>query len=378
MITCDIIPDPENLAAWEADWQRLFAAGSGELSTTFPWTAALIENSLKEDDRLYLAVLRDSWRITGFIPLVICTSERQGLAVNHLFPISEYSRVHSDLLVSGKASPEWAPAFFAALAGMGLAWDVFEMGSVLESNAMLPVMQGYCRQQEIPVQIERAAPSFYCSLAGGYEQYLQRRSNKFRHNLRHYERKLASRGGVAVRRWRDFASFDAAYAALLHIETRSWKYAHGSAITSSDKQIRFYRCICEAASAAGQLCLLFLFLDQEPIAYNLALIHDGRCYGLKSSHAEEFKAYSASNLLRARLIEELAGMGLEGVDFTGEPYEWEQHWADDLNHHKAIRVYNNTRTARALQLYYGLKNKWNVLREPAELVYADPRKMGRR
>jgi len=165
--------------------------------------------------------------------------------------------------------------------------------------------------------------------------------------------------------------FDEVFETVLSIERASWKHKNGTGIASTDKQRRFYRELCEREFKKGRLRFWLLHVNSTPIAYEVGIVKDKTYYSVHGSYDDAFKRESPGSLLFARVIEDLIHLGIRELDFFGEPFEWQQHWTDDIRWHRSLLIYNNTQKARLFYLYNRLKGISNF-RKGDELVLRNP------
>jgi len=357
MIQCEVITKQDEIFQYREAWNGLFESAEHEVSTSFEWTQALLTTHLKENDLFLLMVLKDAEDVVGIIPLIISETKKYGQSVKTLFPISEYYNTHSDILLKYK-SEQQLYAFITYLYEINYKWDIFRIGRFVETNPITEYIETCLKKTSInKYKITKEDPSFFVKLDDTYNAYLKKRSAKFRNYLKRMEKKLASFGHVRFVQLKDFNSILNAYEQLLYVEGKSWKHYHGTAISSVKKQEKFYKKLCEGEYETDRLHLFFLYLDESPVAYNLGLIKGSKYLYLKTSFDEEFKKASPSTVLRAELINDLISKKIEYFDFPGEPYEWEQQWADDLQWHKSLIIYNNTFKAKLLSFYNNARLK---------------------
>ena len=131
-------------AALEAEWDRLFAGGTAEPSTSFEWTRALSHSHLRTSDQQLLLKLVKDRTLSGVVPLVMRRSRRMGWAVSALTPISEYYNTHSDVLTNGP-SPAAIDALVAGVLGMGGPWDVFRMNRLIDGSPLQTALEDRLR-----------------------------------------------------------------------------------------------------------------------------------------------------------------------------------------------------------------------------------------
>ena len=371
MISFEIIHDKERIVDFQKHWDQLFDSGDYEASTSFDWTQALLKTHLKGNP-FSLIVLRDSTEILGIVPLVISRTNKYGFSFSTIFPISEYYNTNSDLLLK-KSTDEIIEIFLRALFSLPTRWDVFRVIRFIETNPLLAHMEHYLRKVSIKYQMRKEEPSFFLNLDGDFNDYLKKRSGNFRYNLNRKEKKMKALGKVKYKRNEDFQNVADAYNSLLYIEENSWKQKHGTAITAVKKQSEFYRELCESTFKNGWLHLRFLFLNNEPVAYNLGLVKHKRYYLLKLSYNEKFKRVSPATVLMAWVLKDLIQEGIKEYDFAGEPYEYERQWTDELQWHKSLIIYNDTFNGKMLSIYHRLNRKIKTFKKQAEFEYHNPK-----
>jgi len=373
-LTVDVVWDPKDIQPLRDDWERLFRDGKNEPSTSYEWATALIKNHLRATDRLFIVVIKHNGVTVCLAPIVASEERALGQTFIRLSPLSERNNTHGALL-SCHDEAECASVMLSTLYSLDIRWDVFRMSKILEDQPLLEGIEGHLKLHGKKSRVQYFRPSFFMALPDSFAEYLTQRSGKFRNYLRRAEKKLNTLGEVTTIEKTDPRGLEDAYEQILYVERNSWKHEHGTAISAVARQTGFYRDLCRGAAEAGRLHLSFLYLANEPIAYNLGYLHDNRYYYLKTSYHEQYRSYGAATYSRARLIESLIDQGIRFFDFPGEPYEWEQQWADMLRWHKSVAVYNDTLRARA---YYFLSRARNFLQGPAagkKLRFFDAREL---
>lgn len=373
MISFEIIEGLDEIKEFYTQWDQLFDLGEYEASLSLEWTEALIKTHL-EGDAFSLVVLNDSSGILGIVPLAISENKKFGLSLLTVFPISEYFNTHSDLLLKNY-SEELLEVLLKALSSLKYKWDVFRINRFVETNPVLDrITYNLKNHLAFNYAIWRTEPSFFIEFDNSYSDFLKRLSAKFRYKLKSTSKKMHSIGDVAFFRNQDFQDFSVAYNTILSIEEKSWKHKHGTAITSSEKKRKFYRELCENAFNKGRLRLCVLYLNHEPIAYELGLLKNKRYYSVHGSYDEKYKKENPGTVLLARFIEDLIHDGIKELDFFGEPFEWQSYWTDKYRWHKSLLIYNHTLKAKLFFIYNTLKNKFSqklkdqiVLRNPRDI-----------
>lgn len=355
------------------DWERMFAASACEPSTSLEWTRALLETHVHSGDCVATLVVRDGTDAVAIVPLLLRRERLVGpLQVRTVSPLSEAYNTHSDLL-RADGRPGIIAALFSALRNMPEHWDVLRLGRLLESGSLAAQLTAEAASAGLLFRIRREQPSYFLDLDGGYAAFLSNRSSKFRNHLARAERRLRACGHVAIRIAGHEIGADAAFEDLLAVERKSWKQKHGTAITAISHQEHFYRRLCIGAVARHRLHLMLLYLNGQPVAFNLGLLHAGRYSYLKTSFDEAIRHASPATVLRARLIEALAAEGVAVLDFPAEPYQWEAQWTRSFRWHQSLLVFNRTRLADALRWLGAIRDAWSRNAGEVAIEHGDPR-----
>lgn len=371
MVVAEILYDRASLADLKADWDRLMDHRNHEPSVSFEWTTALMESHIEEHDKIVFIILKRFGAVIGIVPLVVRPMKKLGQTFIRAFPVSEFTNTHTDLLLEDSSEPVLT-ALVDALYQSDLGWDVFSMTRLVESQPLGMRLCEVMRQRRRRFEVRREQPSFFLTLDSTFEGYLRRRSGSFRNALKRIERKLKSRGLVEIRDQNDFTGIDQAYEALLSIEDRSWKHAHGTSISSVSRQTAFYRHLCQLAFQKNWLHLGFLYLDDRPVAYNLGLILRNTYYYLKTSYEYSLRPLSPATILRRNLVEELIERRVKELDFPGEPYEWERQWTDEVRWHQSLTLFAPSAKGFAYGLYRKAKH-FGRGADTLQVEYVNPR-----
>ena len=371
-IETEIISNVTSLDFWKDDWEALFAQGEQEPSVSYEWTSALLRNHIRPGDRVYLLIFSMDNRKIGFLPLIASQSRFLGQNLISLSPLSERYDTHTDILFHGEFQ-DCLAALLQTLRSTAIRWDIFRMGRLLEHQPLLENLETQLQSNKYLRRIQYEPPSFYLTLPESMNSYLARRSGKFRNYLRRAEKKIGALGVVHFDVIANQVNLEFAYEQMLTIERNSWKHEHGTAISAISHQTAFYHALCLGAAAVARLHLSFLYLDDQPVAYNLGYLHNRRYYYLKTSYDEKYRAVGVATFARARLIETLIGQGVQSLDFPGEPYEWEQQWTEELRWHKSIALFNSNFPARIFYVLSKLRRALKKQPEGKVLEFCDAR-----
>jgi len=302
---------------------------------------------------------------------VLTTHNKFGISFTCLIPISELYNTHSDILYK-KNNLDIAAKLVDAILTLRPSWELFRINNLLETDQALIDLHSILARRGGGYLIKSTEPSFFIKLPDTFERYLAERSKKFRNHLRRMGKKMDGTGKVDFLSRENFHDFNSAYEAVLKIESLSWKNSHGTAISSIKRQENFYKQLLENIDNKQNSHLFYLYMDNEPIAYNMGIIKDDTYYYLKTSFIEEYRRLSPSTVLRAKLIETLIEKKIKYFDFPGEPYEWESQWANDLRWHRSIIIFNKSSKSRLLSFFYSVKNLIKPVTKERKVHFHNP------
>lgn len=253
---------------------------------------ALLARYRLSDGRRMLAGLEPLWGFAS--PLIAPDVERTVAAVARHLAADDGWDV---LVLPGMPMPD-RPTSYAARVVAGL-------GSLGEVRAG----QGMTRQVG--------------DLGDGHEAWLARRTPRFRRNLRQANDRAEHHGVTYL----DVSDQQDLFDRLLLIESRTWKGAEESGITSPDMSTT-YRAMVERLQVRGRLRAHVARCDGADIGYILGGVRNGRYRGLQLSYTESAEHLSVGNLLQHRQIELLCRNGEATVYDLGMDLDYKRRWAD--------------------------------------------------
>ncbi len=270
-------------------------------------------------------------------PLLLTDSDRSGYAM-----LAHYVNDNGDPIVTS-LEPMWGfaspiitpePARFAkmlvsylqnrddwtvlALPGLPLPTDQesFTVG-LLRSLSVL----GEARAGEgITRQIADISPE-----SGGFDGWFQRRSPKFRKNLRQVQSNAADSGVSIIDATHDDYVFDR----VLEIENQSWKGLEDSGITSAEMRA-LYSLLTIRLEEKHRLEVHIAQRDGSDIGYILGGRRGGLYRGLQLSYTADAKDLSIGHLLQLHQIEKLTGDSQNPTTRydLGMDIEYKRRWSD--------------------------------------------------
>jgi hypothetical protein len=167
----------------------------------------------------------------------------------------------------------------------------------------------------------------------GYDAWFERRSAKFRRNLRRAWSAAADHGLDVV----DVSAEPDVFPRLLAIETGSWKGRELSGVVAPDMMV-MYRTLTARLQERGRLRAHVARLGGRDVGYILGGLRNRRYRGLQLSYCADVAGLSIGNLLQAHQLQLLARTGEADVYDLGMDIEYKRRWADRAEHSATLMV----------------------------------------
>ncbi|MFH0974669.1 MAG: GNAT family N-acetyltransferase [Spirochaetota bacterium] len=171
--------------------------------------------------------------------------------------------------------------------------------------------------------------SKYLHFSKGYEDFIERYSNKFRKDLLKKMRKIEEKGNLELRILQEGKDLDAAFNQFLQVENSGWKGQDGTSILKQPWKLNYYMYLKQHFSSLGLCRINLLTLNDEAIAAQFGIAISNKLYLLKIGFREDFSEFSPGFLLLYKLIERYCQeKSLHTISFvTG--VDWINRWHPD-------------------------------------------------
>jgi CelD/BcsL family acetyltransferase involved in cellulose biosynthesis len=183
------------------------------------------------------------------------------------------------------------------------------------------------------------ARSPFIDLSPGWDQYRDGLSAKKLRELRRRMRRLEDEGAVEFTVHDGAAGLDGLLEEAFTVEAAGWKGEAGTAIAADPALERFYRGVAAWAATEGMLRLQFLRVGGRPIAFDLALVSDGREWLLKTGFDPGMRRHAPGQHLRLFAIRSAFERGLAAYEFAGSADAWKLEWTASTRPVLAIEAF---------------------------------------
>jgi CelD/BcsL family acetyltransferase involved in cellulose biosynthesis len=339
------IEDLAGLKEVEKPWRDLLQRfPHRSLSLTHEWTLTWWEY-FGEGRELWLLVVFDGPDLVGIAPMALQRCRYGPLPYRELgFPRNQHVW-RPDLIV-----PEDRGEVVRALTDYWRRhrrrWEVLRLVDVPRKSGSMALLSQEARNSGLtPFPIESGREIGYLPTSGTWDDYLQRKSRRFRKRLRHSWNHLNSAGRTEFRREAAPAEADASMTTLLKLHTLSWK-GEASDTTFSTQDKGFLTELARRFAAQGGFENRFLYLNGTPIGGLHCLIYDGVNYFIVIYYDPRYASYGpGTNLIGNALRECFADERIRQVDFNGTS-SFIRYWTDHFWWVETMRVYSSNPYAR--------------------------------
>jgi CelD/BcsL family acetyltransferase involved in cellulose biosynthesis len=227
-------------------------------------------------------------------------------------------------------------------------WAILQLNRLVEGDVTAQAWLAWARQRRCLTEAVHGSRPPYLSIETDWDAYLRAQSRKFRSNLSRERRNLERAGKVSVDCIVTQDRMAEALAALMHVETSSWKTGDRTSLVSRPWEARFYSQLAQEYAASGQAVLSILSLDAVPIAFDLMLTGGGKAYGLKSSFDDRYRKLAPGSVLEAAVMQWVFEAGFKEYDFLGTDEPYKLQWTDTVRQDLSLTIVNRDSLIGAL------------------------------
>jgi CelD/BcsL family acetyltransferase involved in cellulose biosynthesis len=305
---------------------------------------------------LGIVLVRDQGQIVAGLPLV--GRGPRGLWVGGL-PGNVWSPAGS-LLIDSMAATSAIDGLTVGLRSLG--WPLLVLDAAQPANRAWQSLRAGLDRAGMPVIVRPRFHIDQVEITGDWETYLASRS----HNGRKLIRRLLNRAQADMQlRVLDHLAPDEVESWLrlgFTIENSGWKGLGGTSVLKNPEALEFYLRQARHLAGAGELQIVFLEHNGQPIAFEYGWRGKGIYFSLKIAYDETYASRKPGRVLRALLLQRLfTDRQIRGVDFLG-PSSLATHDYATTDYPLARMVVGVSR------LGTGLLKSYQLLRPLAKLI----------
>jgi CelD/BcsL family acetyltransferase involved in cellulose biosynthesis len=210
---------------------------------------------------------------------------------------------------------------------------------LISDEPSLGAVVAAARRQRRLVLVEPQETFFVADTVGTVDDYRARMSAKTRSELGRLRRKASREHTLELRPLARPTDLERQLARALKLEASGWKGRAGTAILCSPQDERFFHALAHEFDAIGAFRISELCLDGDLAAMALGIIHGGRVFTLKIAYDERHRRLGPGLLLLMAMIEQCFELGLQGYEFCGSAWGYEQRFANAERRLCRVRLY---------------------------------------
>lgn len=333
---------------------RMTSVLPGEMPGATEWPAVPADHAIPMQSHAWM--LARAGLVGGRLPRLLAVRDDTGLrAIAPLVEIGGWLRElpamfePSDLVWR---DTDGLQALARILAGQPLPLCVDRLPA--DSPTLTALRKAYGRRGLVLTR--PAMPTPYIALedsAGDIDAILGARR---RADLRRAARRAACHGTVncEIHNPAAGAELDALIGEAYGIETRSWKFGAGTALTADAIQGTFFAGFARDAARAGWLRIALLRIDGRAVAMQIAAEWQQRFWLFKMSFDRAYADCSPGQLLLHHTLAHAAMRRLRSYEFMGVMDDWTRLWTPTCRRYLQVRAIPFSGTTARMALRRGL------------------------
>jgi len=325
------------------------------------WFNAYLKSNLKSSSYYCFIVFLRNEKPVAVIPLQRHITNRFGFTFIAWQILSPNELCLNDLVfISTEANTNIFDHLIEYLnSRQDLPWDLLELK--------------YCRQGgSVDVAISLKKPprsvtiidnsSKYLLCKSGIDNSIEKRSSKFKRNIRRLWKKIRQKGEITTHLYKDPSQLDEAFNEFLEVESSGWKGESKTALIHDKRLQSFYRSILETFGRNGACIIHTMKLNGRPIASQFSVIAGETYNMLKIGYDEEFKSESPGALLIDETVRVFSNdNNINTISFvTGS--SWSDKWLPENLYVANHYIYNKTIKGNACYFFEKGKNYLRLLK----------------
>lgn len=336
----------------ESQWSRLLSRLSWPtIFNTHAWMR-IWWDTVRTDEKLLIVVAQVEDEVVAIAPLMQAPRVVRHLESNDIRFISTLKPAHSPLSFTGMQDFIIKPGYEHLLPNMldtaldaANQWTYLFLQPIPENSPYLDELLTYIQQKKLNhhrrVVIENAVQN----IEGDFSSYFASLSKNMRKNVKRALRNFQTNRRAGVKVYQSPEELQTAYSLILQIEANSWKAQSGIAINNKVYH-NFYQKLISEFARQGWINIYILYIDDQPVAYDLNVIYNGMVKTLKGSFNRDYADYSPGAILTYHETNDYYSKQYRSFDLLWGNLEYKQKWTSSLERHLRIEIVNRHMRAR--------------------------------
>ena len=213
-------------------------------------------------------------------------------------------------------------------------WDVLNIRPVDLSLPGVQRLHGALTELGLRTQTYFCFGNWYLNVDGrSYHEYFKDLPSVIRKNVPYYRRRLEKTARVRTEIYMHLEDLDAA--------TRDYETIYNSSWRDSEGYPNFIRGLIRTAAEQGWLRMGVFYIDDEPAAAQLWIVHGGFASIYKICYAEKFAKFSVGSILTADMLEHVLDIDrVREVDYLTGDDSYKANWMSHRRERWGIMAFN--------------------------------------
>ena len=309
---------------------------------TYEWFDCCVQWS-KDKKKLMVLVVKEDSRIIGIAPFCYFQDTVRYVPVTRISFIASPDTAHVDIVVSNQYREIVLNEIVNYLfSGRGVTWDVLKLKQWPSESSNCRAFREALIRKQVRFKANTDSQTPFIQLNEPWDQFLSRRSVRFRKTRRNIVNKLSKLNKVEIEcvrmdpdgKWLKEVS---------HVSERGWKHPKGLAMASTNRVREFFETLTQVAGEKGWLLIWVLKVNDVSVAMEYDLVANGQVYALRADFDESFSEYSPGTYLETEILRRLFEDSQYEVYYTGPGLnEYKLQWTQNFKENIEFHIFNDT------------------------------------
>jgi hypothetical protein len=326
-------------------YSALFADtdASSDVFKSLPWFRNLAASGLPNNTALRIyGVESDTGQGTPLLVLPLCHQNSKQtrfssckLTALSTFYTSLFSPIIGKLLdMSDSSLQEHVDVLVKAIAAERPSWDIIDLHPMDADSHAFNALADALRKNGMAVQRYFCFGNWYLNVNGRtFEEYYNALPSKLRNTLERKSKQLDNANRLRIRIFSGDDELNVAISAYEKIYHASWKIP--------EAYPAFMPSLIRTCAAQGWLRLGIAYIDEQPAAAQIWIVHNNVASIYKLAYDEQFASFSIGTILTARLMRHTIDVDkVREVDYLTGDDDYKKNWMSDRRERTGLIAFN--------------------------------------
>lgn len=375
-LTIEVIDSESDFIALSDEWDALIEKSiNPSFYATYPFVYTAWKHYHSEEDRLFILVLRQGATLVCIAPFRIGSVNvgnirlLKNVQLRVIRFIAEWGSGDKPTLVTTEKQERIWNRIFQFLDREFTEWDGIWLVEQPSESPIIDLNVG--RKIWYTTLVVPNVPSYFISIRGTWEEYLNNRGKNTHRTWKNSRKKLFELPGKAGFHCVDNPeSIQWALKKFIDIEQSGWKKNTPFSVGGNEKNKKFYEELLVQLAHKGMAAIYLLTLGTTEIAGMIVYKHKNIVYPAQITYYPKYAMYSPGVILNTEIIKTLFGTHYLEYDFLGlaeadEKNSLKKKWSTGSR--KTMTVIISKRNLRMVLFMEG-NNLKNLLRNVVKFI----------